>query len=143
MDLIPFEPSTLLGGHRCPYYCVHALCPIDRLRCRLLCAAMISVWSICAQFTPPRTIPKWAWPSAQEHQDILPKQESGLGFTPPARFRESRVTKGVAFLQAIIHSFFSSIFVCNIFAPVQQKQFDPNIQPETTVLPPATIVASG
>ena len=29
---------------------------------------------------------------------ILPRKESGLGFTPPLRFSESRVKKGVVFL---------------------------------------------
>ena len=31
MDLIPFGPSTLLGGHRRPQLRVRALCPIDLL----------------------------------------------------------------------------------------------------------------
>ena len=52
------------------------------------------------RFTPPWTFPKWAWPSAQVHRmKILHTQGSGLGFTPPLRFSESRVTKGVVFLR--------------------------------------------
>ena len=106
MDLIPSGPSTLLGGHRRPYSGIRAVCPIDRLRRRLFCATMISERRIYVRFAPPWTIPRWAWPSAQVHQDILPRQESGLGFTPPLRFSDSRVTKGVVFLL-----FFSYFFV--------------------------------
>ena len=56
---------------------------------------MIPAWRLCAHFTPPWTLPKWAGPSAQGRRiEISPRQDSGLWSTRPLRFGDSRVTRG-------------------------------------------------
>ena len=99
MDLIPIGPSTLLRGHRRPQACDReslsnqpTLVPIDAARRRSPCGGSMRVTFCRGPF------PKGLGPQRRYFR-YSSSTGSGLGFTPPLRFSESRVRKGVVFLR--------------------------------------------
>ena len=99
MDLIPVGPSTLLGGHRRPELRDRALCPIYRLRNSLVTRdGVLRIEDMCSLHSAVDLAQVGLVLGPGTSNKILPKQGSGLAFTPALRFGASRVTKRVLFL---------------------------------------------